>query len=93
MLRWTCAQADRVPPRIMLHSFGGSVEMVRRFVSIPTVGDRVYFSFNTAVKMSAATLEDKIRAVPDDRVLAESDQTSAERLEASLEDVYRVRGC
>lgn len=59
LLRWR---------QVMLHSYGGSVDMITSFTKLPQVGDRFYFSFSSVIngrqrdKMIA-----RIKAVPDDR--------------------------
>jgi len=82
-------RGEHVPPRVMLHSYGGSVEMVGRFLALPC-GDRIYFSFNTAVKTNPEALRERIRAVPDDRLLVESDVTTISRLEPALKNICKV---
>ena len=70
------------PPRVMLHSYGGSADMLRAFLKLPTVGGRFYFSFSHVInadkeKHAPAKLLERLRAVPDDRLLLESDRGSA----------------
>ena len=76
------------PPRIMLHGYGGSPEMVPSLVSIgrsPSgVGGRLYFSFS-AVSTRSPKMLARIQAVPDDRLLLESDQTTIGDIDAGLE--------
>jgi hypothetical protein len=45
------AGPDGVPPAVMLHSFGGSTEVIRGFVKgLPGgVGARIYFSFSSVI--------------------------------------------
>eukprot|EP00892_Ulva_mutabilis_P003913 jgi/Ulvmu1/1894/UM012_0052.1 len=84
------------PPRIMLHSYGGSPEMVREFTSIGgggagSVGGRIFFSFSAvlcrrSVKKAAA----RIRAVPAARLLLESDLTEVAPIDAALADIVAV---
>ena len=65
------------PPAIMLHSYGGSVEEVARFCALPRgLGDAFFFSFSAAINGRTAPdkLRQRIAAVPDDRLLIESDQ-------------------
>jgi hypothetical protein len=69
------------PPAVMLHSYGGSPEEVARFVALPGVGPRVFFSFSSAINgRNPDKLAARIRAVPDDRLLLESDQVGAPRM-------------
>jgi Tat protein secretion system quality control protein TatD with DNase activity len=64
-----------LPPAVMLHSYGGSPEEVARFCLVPALGPRLFFSFSSAINgRTPEKLAARIRAVPDDRLLVESDQ-------------------
>lgn len=81
------------PPRICLHSFSGSTEVLRRYIK-PAVPADVYFSLSTAVNLSTPPAVERfneaVREIPDDRILVESDLHSAgEQMDAALEDMYR----
>ncbi|UNI22005.1 Cut9-interacting protein scn1 [Purpureocillium takamizusanense] len=81
------------PPRICLHSYSGTVEVLNQWMN-PTNPSRVYVSFSSAVNLSTdagrAKFPDVVRAVPDDRVLVESDlHMAGPGMDAALEDMYR----
>ena len=68
-------KAGTLPPAVAMHSFGaGGTEWVKRFLTLPT---RVYFGFSECINHSNSRtmekVEGNVRAVPDDRLLLESD--------------------
>lgn len=82
------------PPRICLHSYSGSADMLKQWLH-PSVPSKVFVSFSTAVNLGTdggkERLASVVRAVPDDRILVESDLHKAgEIAEALLEDMYRL---
>ncbi|MEW5300119.1 MAG: hypothetical protein WDW36_003073 [Sanguina aurantia] len=82
-----------LPPRIMLHSYGGSKEMVMAFTRLKHVGSRVYFSFSSVVNgggRGGDKLLARIAAVPCDRLLLESDQTSPLVVDKALMEVAEI---
>ncbi|KAL2177175.1 uncharacterized protein P884DRAFT_244166 [Thermothelomyces heterothallicus CBS 202.75] len=81
------------PPRVCLHSFSGSPQMVHQYLN-PAIPVRVFFSFSTVINLSTAGGESKfpdvVRACPDDRVLVESDlHCAGEEMDRVLEDICR----
>jgi TatD DNase family protein len=68
-------QPNACPPKVMLHSYSGSVEEIPKFCKLRGIGDRFYFSFSHAINaQTPEKLAARIAAVPDDRLLIESDQ-------------------
>lgn len=72
-VKW--CQPVPLPCRVMLHSYGGSPEEIPKYCKLKGIGDRFYFSFSTAINArTPEKLRARIAAVPDDRLLLESDQ-------------------
>jgi len=63
----------------MLCSYGGSIDEIPKFCKLQNIGDRFYFSFSHAINnmKTPDKLAARIAAVPDGRLLVESDQVSA----------------
>lgn len=81
------------PPRICLHSFSGGVEVLGQWMR-PSVPAKVFVSLSTAVNLGTdagrAKFADMVRAVPDARILVESDlHVAGADMDAALEDMYR----
>ncbi|GLC39209.1 hypothetical protein PLESTM_000864100 [Pleodorina starrii] len=81
------------PPKIMLHSYGGSVDLIKGFTKLPGgVGDRIYFSFSSVIngRQGRTKLLQRLAAVPVGRLLLESDQCSPTRVDAGLRDILEA---
>ncbi|KAM5348428.1 hypothetical protein ACJ41O_008252 [Fusarium nematophilum] len=87
-------EADKpYPPRICLHSFSGSVEVLRQYLN-PAIPARIFVSLSSAVNLSTdagrTRTDEVIRALPDESLLVESDlHTAGEDMDQALEDMYR----
>jgi len=79
------------PPRICLHSSSLPIETVKQYLQ-PSVPATVYFSFSTVINARyGQKLLDLISAIPEDRILIESDWHSEGRIRRSqLHDIARL---
>lgn len=75
--------------KICLHSFGGSVDVIQR-VSKHIDKKRIYFSFSTTINARLERLEELIRAVPDDRLLIESDYNDIRMNEIRIWEILGI---
>lgn len=79
------------PPRICLHSYSGPAETVKQYID-PHVPCEVFFSFSTTINAwtddGNGKVETAVQAVPDDRLLVESDlHTAGERMDQYLQEI------
>lgn len=80
------------PPRVCMHSYSGPVDPVKQFLHQSNPSD-VYFSFSSVINFSGPSAQkvvDVIKALPDDRILVESDlHTAGPVMDQLLEDIVR----
>ncbi|KAF7597105.1 hypothetical protein BBP40_010579 [Aspergillus hancockii] len=80
------------PPRICMHSYSGPVEPLKQFLNASNPSD-VYFSFSSIINFNGPSPQrvlEVIKALPDDRVLIESDlHTAGRQMDDLLEEVAR----
>lgn len=87
------------PPRICLHSYTGTVDVLKQYANDRACPAKIFFSFSLCVNYSTGGHErdrkkhladDVIRACPDDRILVESDlHTAGQQMDDMLEEMYR----
>jgi TatD DNase family protein len=72
------------PPAIMLHSFSASVEIASALIKLPSIGRKFYFSFSNLVNGRSPGTPNRIRAIPEDRILIESDCHDTRHIDEAL---------
>ncbi|KAJ2537508.1 Cut9-interacting protein scn1 [Coemansia sp. RSA 1933] len=80
-----------LPPRIMLHSYSGSPDMLRQALLRGELGKHMYVSFSWFVNgRSEKKSRECMCAVPEDRLLVESDLFDANDAFPALERIIRL---
>jgi tRNA A37 threonylcarbamoyladenosine dehydratase/Tat protein secretion system quality control protein TatD with DNase activity len=62
-----------LPPRIFMHSFGGSEDFMKQLTKMKKFGDRFYYGFSSVINLRSPKTQGVIKAVPDDRLLLEDE--------------------
>ena len=75
------------PPRICLHSYSGTKDMVRMWIK-PTTPSDIFFSFSQVVNGRYDRWEEVVATIPDDRLLIESDYHDARLIDNSLQQAF-----
>ncbi|KAG0338919.1 hypothetical protein BG000_003141 [Podila horticola] len=79
-----------LPPRLCMHSYGGSVDMMRALTKMDHPPE-IFFSFSILIngRLQERKLQELIQAVPEDRLLIESDHHSHILLDGLLMDMVK----
>ncbi|KAG0749936.1 hypothetical protein G6F57_001053 [Rhizopus arrhizus] len=85
-------QFSPLPPlRLCLHSYGGSPATLNQFIQLK--GFKVYVSFSVVINarlLPANKVIELIKAVPDDRLLIESDINTPKGLDECMIEIIRI---
>ncbi|KAG0033059.1 hypothetical protein BGZ81_009501 [Podila clonocystis] len=79
-----------LPPRLCMHSYGGSVDMMRAFTKMDHPPE-IFFSFSILIngRLQERKLQELILAVPEDLLLIESDHHSHILVDGLLMDMVK----
>lgn len=83
-------QLKHSPPSIMLHSFSGSAETAQTLLKLNYIGPKLYFSFSHAVNSRSPKIVNRILAIPQDRILIESDLGELDKVDEAMWSILQV---
>ncbi|KAG9289462.1 hypothetical protein G9A89_008023 [Geosiphon pyriformis] len=96
----------KAPPRICIHSFGGSIDTIKNLTKKPSKRESkkkahtlnvgfstecdIYFSFSIVINERNERLRELIRAVPEDKLLIETDMNSPEGMDSMMQQIIEL---
>eukprot|EP00271_Cylindrocystis_brebissonii_P017150 TRINITY_DN4333_c0_g1_i1.p1 TRINITY_DN4333_c0_g1~~TRINITY_DN4333_c0_g1_i1.p1 ORF type:complete len:269 (+),score=22.86 TRINITY_DN4333_c0_g1_i1:187-993(+) len=79
-----------LPPTFMMHSWTGSPEVAQVLLKMKDVGGRFYFSMSSLVSARSPKFADRLKVIPDDRILLESDVHSLLEVDGAMESILNT---
>ncbi|RKP18265.1 Metallo-dependent hydrolase [Rozella allomycis CSF55] len=83
------SKQDKWPPSIMLHSFGGSPDSMKKFLKLKQA-KRIYFSFSQIINQRCKWTKDLIRECPWDQLLLETDLHDPTKINDAIVNIYEL---
>jgi len=85
-------QMKDTPPVVMMHSYSGATAMAVSFLKLPNLKNKVFFSFSYVINCTKneSKTREVIKSIPDDRILIESDQNTADFIDDGMTDILEI---
>ncbi|ORX43229.1 Metallo-dependent hydrolase [Piromyces finnis] len=78
-----------IPPKIMFHSYCGSVDITRSLLNLTQIRDRFYFGFSFFVNSRIQHNLDILTLIPKNRILIETDLHEMDDVPEAIEKIYQ----
>ncbi len=79
------ARKQPFPTNICMHSYSGAADNIKPYISLK-VPSKVFFSFSIVINSRYADWAEKVKAVPDNRLLVESDLHDASLIDQHIQE-------
>jgi TatD DNase family protein len=74
----------------MMHSYSGSPDLAKMLIKLPRIGSCFYFSFSFFVSRRLSKLEERLKAIPENRLLIESDLDDVSNVDDAMLEMVKT---